>query len=555
MNILLVDDDRFVLAALNQNMDWDALGLKEIYTASNISQAKEVIREKAVQILITDIDMPQGSGIDLLTWIREENYDIQTIFLTNYADFGFAQKAIELQSLEYYLKPIEFDKLALIVKKAVKKTESLRQAQKAVSISTMWEDIKTNISEHFWSAYLKREGAYTVEELKFQLDKNHLTLNKTDKFITVLFDLFSLVLSDGNELICCYRDEKKLSTGFDSTFRDIFQKVLSPNDILLELNPVSGTFIAIINCSNFNQEEFLSKLPDYCEKLIYLTNKRYKASLSCYIGQPATFDTFHQNLELLQSMKENTIDCRDNVFLLSSYVPAAAEYLVPNLKLLDEYLKLEKRALFTGYCEDYLFTLSRSHKLDYTVLASFQIDIIQLIYSFLKEKGILAHKLIQGKTNDILLELSLKSVENMIMYISYLVNTALDYAAFSASQKSVASIICDYINMHFTEDINRNSLAEIVYLDPDYTARLFKKEAGLSLVNYIIRKRVAMAKDLLVNTDLSVNLISDKVGYGNYSYFTKLFKKETGFTPLDYRRMNAKKESGFTDSGADALFR
>ncbi len=544
MNILLVDDDRFVLAALNQNMDWDALGLKEIYTASNISQAKDVIREKTVQILITDIDMPQGSGIDLLTWIREENYDIQTIFLTNYADFGFAQKAVELQSLEYYLKPIEFDKLALIVKKAVKKVESVRQTQKAVSISTMWEDIKTNISEHFWSAYLKREGAYTEEELKYQLDKNHLTLNKTDKFITVLFDLFSLILTDSNEINCCYRDEKKLSSGFDGSFHEVFAKFLSPYDILLELNPVNGTFIAIINCSNSVQEELLFRLPDYCEKLIYLTNKRYNASLSCYIGLPATFDTFHRNLKLLQSMNENTIDCRDKVFLLSSYVPAMAEYQVPSLKLLDEYLKLEKRSLFTGYCEDYLIGLSKANKLDYTILASFQIDIIQLIYSFLKEKGILAHKLIQGKTNDILLELSLKSVENMIMYISYLVNTSLDYAAFSASQKSVASIICDYINIHFTEDINRNSLAEIVYLDPDYTARLFKKEVGLSLVNYIIGKRIAMAKDLLINTDLSVNLISDKAGYGNYSYFTKLFKKETGCTPLDYRRMNLKKESG-----------
>lgn len=538
MNILLVDDDRFVLAALNQNMDWDALGLKEVYTVSNISQAKEIIKEKPVQILITDIDMPQGTGIDLLTWIREENYDIQTIFLTNYADFRFAQKAVELQSLEYYLKPIEFDKLALIVKKAVKKVESVWQTKKAVSISTMWEDIKVNISEHFWSAYLKREGAYTEEELKYQLDKNHLTFQKTDEFVTILFDLFSLTLSGSNDIICCYRDEKKLNTGFDSTFHEVFAGVLSPYDILLELNPVNGSFIAIISCGNSPEEELLPLLSDYCKKLIFLVNKKYNASLSCYIGLPATFDTFHRDLLKLRSMNENTIDCRDRVFLLSSYVPVSADYLVPNLKLLDEYLKLEKRSLFTEYCEDYLFSLAQAHKLNYTVLASFQIDIIQLIYSFLKEKGILAHKLIQGKTNDILLELSAKSIENMVMYISYLVGTSLDYAAFSASQKSVATIICDFIGMHFTEDINRNSLAEIVYLDPDYTARLFKKETGISLVNYIIGKRIAMAKDLLANTELSVNLISDKVGYGNYSYFTKLFKKETGFTPVDYRKLN-----------------
>jgi two-component system response regulator YesN len=541
MNILLVDDDRFVLGALNQNMDWKAIGLEEVYNASNVSQAKEIIKEKSVQILITDIDMPQGSGIDLLTWIREENYDIQTIFLTNYADFTFAQKAVELQSLEYYLKPIEFDKLALIVKKAIKKVEDTRQAQKAANISTMWEDIKVNMSEHFWSAYLKRDGAYTPEELRSHLAKNHLSIKTTDEFIILLFDLYDL-------------NPDKSTSRFETTFHDVFRKMLTDNDVLLELTPASGSFIAIINCNSIvctnadyisadNKSlvnQLLFKLTGYCEKLIQQFNKRHGISLSCYIGLPVTFPAFHSGLKQLLSMSENTIKCRDMVFLLHDYIPVQAEYSLPNLKLLDEYLKLEKRTFFIEYCEDYLSTLSLNDKLNYTVLISFQTDTIQLIYSYLKEKGILAHKLIQGKTNDTLRVRSSKSIESMILYLSYLVNTALDYAAFSASEKSVASIICEYIDLHFSEDINRNSLAEIVYLDPDYTARLFKKETGCSLMNYIIKKRIEMAKDLLINTELSVNLISDKVGYGNYSYFTKLFKKETGFTPVDYRRMRKK---------------
>lgn len=537
MNILLVDDDRFVLGALNQNMDWKALGVLEVYNASNISQAKEVIKEKSVQILITDIEMPQGSGIDLLTWIREENYDIQTIFLTNYADFTFAQKAVELQSLEYYLKPIEFNKLALIVKKAIKKVEDASQAKKAANISTMWEDIKANISEHFWSAYLKREGAYTQEELKSQLLKNHLSLNTTDRFHIILFDLYTITLSEKNEITHCYPNLQKIITGFAGAFHEIFHTLLSTNDILLESTPAGTGFIAIINCRNSETEELNRKLYVYCDKLIHHVNKKFNASLSCYIGLPVTFQTFHSGLKQLQSMSENIIKCRNRVFMLHHYIPVKAEYSLPNLKLLDEYMRLEKRTFFIEYCEDYLHGLSASNKLNYTVLVSFQIDIIQLIYSFLKEKGILAHKLIQGKTNDTLLDLSHKSIESMILYISYLVNTALDYAAFSASEKSVATIICEYIDMHFTEDINRNSLAEIVYLDTDYTARLFKKETGTSIVNYIIQKRIDTAKDLLMNTALSVNQISDKVGYGNYSYFTKLFKKETGYTPVDYRRM------------------
>lgn len=536
MNILLVDDDRFVLGALNQNIDWKELGLQEVYNASNISQAKEVIKEKSVQILITDIEMPQGSGIDLLTWIREENYDIQTIFLTNYADFTFAQKAVELQSLEYYLKPIEFNKLELIVKKAIKKVEDTSKAKKAANISTMWEDIKANISEHFWSAYLKREGAYTPEELNSHLIKNHLSLNVTDQFNIILFDLYTIGLSEKNEITYCYPSPAKITTGFIAAFHEIFQAVLSPNDILLEYNSIGTSFVAIINLRNTEAKEFTNKIYNLCERLIQLINKKYNASLSCYVGLPVTFHNFHTGLGQLQSMSENLIKCKNKVFLLKQYIPVKTEYTLPNLKLLDEYMQLEKRNLFISYCEEYLDGLFAAGRLNYTILISFQIDMIQLIYSFLKEKGILAHKLIQGNTNDTLLEMSHKSSESMILYISYLVNTALDYVAFSASEKSVASIICEYIDMHFTEDINRNSLAEIVYLDTDYTAKLFKKETGISLMNYIIRKRVETAKDLLINTALSVNQISDKVGYGNYSYFTKLFKKETGYTPVDYRR-------------------
>lgn len=536
MNILLVDDDRFVLGALNQNMNWETLGFKEVYSASNITQAKEVIKDKPIEILITDIDMPQGSGIDLLTWVREENYDIQTIFLTNYAEFNFAQKAIALQSFGYYLKPIEFDKLSLIVKKAIQKVEDTKKAKNAASISTAWEDIKESIAQHFWNEFLKQERIYTTQELSALLVKNHLTYNTNDQFITILFDLFTITLSEQNVITNCCHFPNKFASEFKTAFYEIFNRILSPNDIIIERNPASGSFIAIINCIQTKPESLLAKLNQYCEKLIFHMNKKYGVSLSCYMGLPVTFQTFHDGLDQLKSMSENIIECRNKVFMLSAYLPIEADYTLPNLKLLDEYLQLEKHTLFIEYCEDYLSLLSSSNQLNYNVLASFQIDMIQLIYSFLKERGILAHKLIQGKTNDTLLEISLKSIESMIVYISYLVNTSLDYVAFSACDKSVASIICEYIDMHFAEDINRNSLAEIVYLDPDYTAKLFKRETGCSLINYIIKKRIDTAKDLLIHTDLSVNLISDKIGYGNYSYFTKLFKKVVGVTPMDYRR-------------------
>lgn len=536
MNILLVDDDRFVLAALKQNMDWTALGFSNVYTAGNISQAKDLIKEHDIDILVTDIDMPQGTGLDLLAWIRENGYEIITIILTNYADFSYAQKAIALQSLEYYLKPIEFDQLTRIIKKAIDQVVQGRQAKKDASLATIWEDARSGLSKHFWDAYLKNGDSYPEDYLLQQLEKSQLPYQMSDTFFMVLFEVFPYSLSDSHELFLPFSQENRIFPEFEFLYRQAFHEVLSPSDILLELNPSRQRYIAIFSCTGSISIPEKKKYLDACQDLIVLMKRRYKTPVSCYLGRPAAFARFHTVLRSLEQMLEDSIPCRGRIFSLQEYVPVTADYAAPNAAELDACLNGGNADAFLSACDSYLRTLTQDHRMNHHILTNFRIDITQLVYSFLKGNGILAHRLLHGKTGDILLEQAAKSLEDMNQYLSFLVHTALDYIAFSTSQKSVASIICDYIDQHYADDINRNSLAEIVYLDPDYTGRLFKKEIGTSLGNYIIQKRISVAKDLLINTDLPVNFISDKVGYGNYSYFTKLFKKETDFTPVEYRK-------------------
>src|SRR5690606_4112279 len=107
MNALIVDDDYFVIKALETRMDWRTLQIEQVYTADNIAQARDIINHHSIHILISDIDMPQGRGLEGRAWIRDQGYDIQAIILTNYADFNYSQKAIELLGFEYFRKPIE----------------------------------------------------------------------------------------------------------------------------------------------------------------------------------------------------------------------------------------------------------------------------------------------------------------------------------------------------------------------------------------------------------------------------------------------------------------
>ena len=94
-----------------------------------------------------------------------------------------------------------------------------------------------------------------------------------------------------------------------------------------------------------------------------------------------------------------------------------------------------------------------------------------------------------------------------------------------------------YIETHFKEELTRESLASEVFMNPDYLSKLFKKNTGNSLMDYVTKVRIERAKELLERTVLPISEIAIETGYSNTAYFTKMFKKYTnGVTPREYRK-------------------
>lgn len=106
LTILLVDDDQILTEKTKNSLNWDSLGIGMVFTANNIHEAKGILKVYKVDILLCDVDMPMGSGLELVEWIREEGKDMKCIFLSSYANFTYAQKALRLGSVNYLLKPI-----------------------------------------------------------------------------------------------------------------------------------------------------------------------------------------------------------------------------------------------------------------------------------------------------------------------------------------------------------------------------------------------------------------------------------------------------------------
>ena len=96
--------------------------------------------------------------------------------------------------------------------------------------------------------------------------------------------------------------------------------------------------------------------------------------------------------------------------------------------------------------------------------------------------------------------------------------------------------ITRYLQEHLQEELSLAVLAEEFHLNPQYISQLFKNEIGVGFLAYLTNIRMEKAKKLLLSTSLSIAEVAEQAGYGDYRVFTKVFKKNEGITPSQYRR-------------------
>lgn len=107
MRLLIVDDGHYIVEYLKHLLDWGSFGIEHIETSTNSIEAKQILSQNHIDILITDIRMPEVSGIDLLQLINEMSLRTKVVFLSGYSQFDYAQKAVRLGALDYLLKPVD----------------------------------------------------------------------------------------------------------------------------------------------------------------------------------------------------------------------------------------------------------------------------------------------------------------------------------------------------------------------------------------------------------------------------------------------------------------
>jgi len=126
---------------------------------------------------------------------------------------------------------------------------------------------------------------------------------------------------------------------------------------------------------------------------------------------------------------------------------------------------------------------------------------------------------------------SKEKAANMLNYILF---ELFDSALINSSNEHVAKII-NHIDEHITEKLSLHSVSQKIGLTKEYTAFIFKKETGRTLTDYVNERKMLIAKDLILSNTMSLNDLSNYLGYDNYNYFSRLFKRYFGISPLNLK--------------------
>lgn len=125
--ILLVDDEPITLQGLKKTLEISIKGINQVLTASNAIEAMEIIKQQPIHLLITDISMPEMSGLEMLQHLKERNNFPVVLIISAYSDFAYAKEAIEIGVVNYLLKPIKKQQLVIEVEKALQLEEKRKR--------------------------------------------------------------------------------------------------------------------------------------------------------------------------------------------------------------------------------------------------------------------------------------------------------------------------------------------------------------------------------------------------------------------------------------------
>jgi len=526
MRCLLVDDDLTTLNVIRDFVNWKLYGINTVDTACNITKGKTLINENLPDIIICDIEMPKGSGLDLIKWVRGKKYKCQFIFLTCHESFEFASTAIAFDAVAYVTKPFDGRKLENAILKAAEKIAMEKRLDEYSRYSKFWMDNSALIEQGFWRDILFFNIFPQINHIERELRKRHLSVNTRERFYLLLIAING---SQAEELSWD-------SSVFNFAFSNLASEVIFGEPYFCRMLNYTRNE-NFYNVAILSAKTDLAIIKDKCVLLINLCREHLQCEASCYISKQVEIEGFASTREELEQKDKENIAKRGRVIIQGENQEHGIKGSYTLNESLFNQLFLEKDKLkIVNTLKDELEWLTRENRLDSITFHYIQHDFMQVVYSFLYKNEVQAHILFLDQTSQKLFKNAENSLFDMMKWAAYITNKAIDYITETQQSESVVEKAKRFIQLNYARDISNQDVANHVFLTPGYLAKIFKAETGQYINNYINECRIKAAKELLMRSDENISEIALQSGFGNISYFSTVFKKVTGISPYVFRK-------------------
>lgn len=526
-NLLIVDDEELIRQGLKARLEYLKIEVDEVFEAANGTEALKILGEHPVDVVVTDIRMPDMNGLTLIEEMQKIKKELQFVVLSGYAEFAYAETAIRLGVKAYLLKPLSNEELKSTFEKLYEEMEHKVQVRQVMRMEKMLSREKEE--------YLleKRINAFIAGAVG-EVSPAEMGLDPAESRC-----LFLAVIDVEPESYNGREFEKKDHEMIRFSVKNVFEeaKVSCGKIIVSSLSDYHQLYAVFWGYEEKRvrgeiERQFL-KMRSVLEKKmeIYLTFGVSRATEK--LGKETVREAYRALQQKVVYGASNLYFFEDIRILIKEEFPASKMYL------LNQYMERNEVMNIRRLLED-IFSEELVRKYGMSYLRIMWVRILNMLFGYYDSKadGRAEARILLANYN---FPDQVNSVGEIRQRITDIVMECVQWNRMpELNAKSRIQMAVQYIQEHYNENIAINDLAERYEMSPNYFSSIFKKEMNQSTVNYITRLRMEKARELLEKSYMSVADIARKVGYEDGQYFFRVFKKYTGMPPLKYREKNQK---------------
>lgn len=459
---------------LKKIIDWELLGFEVVATAESANDALSIMENQPIDLVITDVTMPEINGLEFIEAAQKQQYEFEFIILSGYQEFSYLKSGLKLGAVNYLMKPVNKEELIHTLKnveKRIKQQVDQKNQQEIYQENLLAQWLSEELEEKSEEEVLQLLGIdnkWTV--IVIQIDR--LATRSLDQWLKKQVEHFYIQQNLGDDSLFIILSkgalENNLFEYIDNHFpRDNWWISVGESEVITEEVPTSYQEVK----SNLQVHQFYNH-----QKRIIYSDKISKQDQELSLSE---FNWFLHNNQLSES--EATLKEIFQKIKLSEMSPEkvrqAAFLLFMNIR----------RELLLFEDDEYLEVIQKINQVNHID------DLERLLVATLKKEK--------------------------------------QQSSYSENISQVIQIIQD----NYQEELTLKSVSSQLYLNAMYLGQLFKKETKMSFSQYLNQFRIEKAKQLLLVPKYNINEISSMIGFNNTTYFSKKFKKTVGMTPKEFR--------------------